>query len=59
MIQYYPLPSNRKRPEPEQEPEEEQEVQKPVAVDFVYNVHEIEGKSKTIALKVSLQLPLK
>jgi hypothetical protein len=47
-----------KLPEPEPEPEEEQYVQQPVVVEAVYNYHE-DGKSKTVALKVSLQPPLK
>jgi hypothetical protein len=43
---------------PDPEPEEEQESPEPVVVDFVYNVYE-EQKGKTIALKLSLHLPLK
>jgi hypothetical protein len=56
MRDYLPLHSNHNLPDPE--PEEDQEAQQPIVVDFVYNTHEIEGKSKTIAIKVSLQLPL-
>jgi hypothetical protein len=47
-----------KLPEPDPDPEEDQDVQQPVSVDVVYNVHE-DGKSKIVALKVSLQLSLK
>jgi hypothetical protein len=36
---------------------EEQEVQQPVVVNLVYNRHE-ERNGKTIAIKVSLRLPL-
>jgi hypothetical protein len=60
MVDYHPIQSyNGKLPEPEPTPEEDQEVQQPVAVDVVYNFHHEEGKSKTIALKVSLHLPVK
>jgi hypothetical protein len=56
MVDYFPLRSNsHKLPEPE--PEEDQEIQEPVVVDFVYNTHE-DGKGKTVALKLLLQLPL-
>jgi hypothetical protein len=41
-------------PEPESE---EQDGQQPVAVDVAYNVYE-ERNGKTIALKLSFQLPL-
>jgi hypothetical protein len=55
MVNYFPLRSNGwKSPEPE--PEEEQEGQQPVAMEAVYNYHE-DGKSKTIAIKLTLQLP--
>jgi hypothetical protein len=57
MVDYHPLRSNNwKLPESDPEPEEEQDVQQPVVVEAVYNYHE-DGKSKTVALKVSLQLP--
>ena len=59
MVDYFPLRSNGwKLPEPELEPEEDQEGQQPVVVEAVYNYHE-DGKSRTIALKVSFQLPLR
>ena len=58
-MDYHPLrPNGWKLQEPDPEPQEEQELRESVAVDVVYNVHDTEGKSKTIALKVSLQLPL-
>ena len=58
MVDYFPLLSNGwNLPEPDSEPEEEQGAPEPVAVEAVYNYHE-DGKSKTIAIKVSLQLPL-
>ena len=57
MVDYLPFRStNNTLQEPE--PEEEQAGQQPVVVDFVYNTHE-ERNGKTIAIKVSLQLPLK
>jgi hypothetical protein len=58
MVDYVPLRHNSwKLPEQEPEPEEEQDVQQPVVVEAVYNYHE-DGKTKTIAVKVSLQLSL-
>jgi hypothetical protein len=58
MVDYFPLRSNSyKLPDPDPEPEEEQAAQHPVVVDFVYNQHEAQN-GKTIAIKVSLQLPL-
>jgi hypothetical protein len=59
MIDYDVLRANNWKllPEPDPEPDEEQEGQQPVVVDVVYNVHEIAGKSKTIALKLSLRIP--
>jgi hypothetical protein len=57
MVDYFPQQSNGwKLPEPEPEPEEEQAAPEPAVVDAVYNYHE-DGKSKTIAIKLSLQLP--
>jgi hypothetical protein len=56
MVDYFPLrPNGWKLPDPE--PDEEQEGQQPNVVEAVYNYHE-DGKSMTIAIKVSLQLPL-
>jgi hypothetical protein len=43
---------------PDPESEEEQEGQQPVVLDLVYNTY-TERNGKTIAIKVSLQLPLK
>jgi hypothetical protein len=58
MVNYNVLRANNwKLPVPEPEPEEDQEGQ-PVVVDFVYNTHE-DRNGKTIALKISFQLPLK
>jgi hypothetical protein len=57
MVDYYPLRYNHREPEPDPEPEEDKEEQQPVVVDLVFNSFE-EEKGKTIALKVSLQLPL-
>jgi hypothetical protein len=48
--------NNWKQLAPDTDSEEEQEEQ-PIVVEAVYNYHE-DGKSKTIAIKVSLQLPL-
>ena len=59
MVDYELLRSNSwKLREPESDPEEEQEGQRPIAVDLVYNVHE-DRNGKTVAFKLSLQLPLK
>ena len=56
-MDYQPIRANGwKLPAPDPELEEDQEGQ-PVVVDVVYNIHE-ERNGKTIALKVSLQLPL-
>jgi hypothetical protein len=58
MVDYQKLRDNDwKLLKQEPEPEEDQEGQHPVVVEAVYNYHE-DGKSKTIAIKVSLQLPL-
>jgi hypothetical protein len=55
MVDYLPLRSNNNNlPDPELE--EEQVGQQPVVVEAAYNYHE-DGKSKTIAITVSLQLP--
>jgi hypothetical protein len=43
--------------EPDPEPAEEPEEQQPFVVNLVYNRHE-EQNGKTIAVTVSLQLPL-
>ncbi len=57
MVDYFPLRSNGwKPPEPELEPEQEQAEQQPVVVDVIYNTY-TERNGKTIAIKVSLQLP--
>jgi len=59
MVDYEVIRANNsKMSEPEPEPDEDQEGQQPVVVDLVYNTYE-ERNSKTIALKISLQLPLK
>jgi hypothetical protein len=55
MRDYLPLHTNHKLQEPE---EEDQEGQQPVVVDVVFNAYE-ERNGKTIALKLSLRLPLK
>lgn len=56
-MDYYPLRStNHTQPEPD--PEEEQAVREPV-VDVVWNVYTEKGDAKSMALKVSLRLPLK
>ncbi len=59
MVDYFPLRStNHKQPAatPEQD-DENQAVPEPVVVDVVYNQHE-ESNGKTIALTVSLCLPI-
>jgi hypothetical protein len=57
-MDYHPLPPNGwKLPDTEPEPEEEQAAPEPVVVDLVYNAYE-ERNGKTIALKISLRLPL-
>jgi hypothetical protein len=55
MVDYFPLRSNNHNL-PDSEPEEEHATLEPIVTEAVYNYHE-DGKSKTIALKVSLQLP--
>ena len=56
-MDYYPLRStNHKLPAPD--PEEEPAELESVVVDVVYNTYE-ERNGKTIALKVSLRLPVK
>lgn len=55
MVDYLPLRSNNNNL-PDPEPEEEHATPEPVVIEAVYNYHE-DGKSKTIALTVSLQLP--
>jgi hypothetical protein len=56
MVDYQVLRANNwKLPDPD--PEEDKEGQQPVVVEAVYNYHE-DGKSKTVALKVSFQLSL-
>jgi hypothetical protein len=58
MVDYHLIRStDHKQPAAESEQEEDQAAPEPVAVEAVYNYHE-DGKSKTIAIKVSLQLPL-
>jgi hypothetical protein len=58
MVDYLPFRStNNTLQEPEPEPDEDQAGQQQVVVDFVYNTHEAQN-GKTIAIKVSLQLPL-
>ena len=55
MVDYFKLPANHNLPEPA--PDEERAAQKPVVVDVVYNELQ-ERNAKTIAIKVSFQLPL-
>jgi hypothetical protein len=57
MVDYFRISDNHNLPTPELEPDEEQEGQHPVVVDLVYNTHEAQN-GKTIAIKLSLQLPL-
>jgi hypothetical protein len=56
MVDHFPLRSNNNNL-PDPEPEEEHAIPEPVVIEAVYNYHE-DGKSRTVALKVSLQLPL-
>jgi hypothetical protein len=56
MVDYYPLRNtNHKLPDPE--PEEEQEAPQP-DVAIVWNVYKEEGEAKSMALRISLRLPL-
>jgi hypothetical protein len=57
MVDYQTIHSNNWKLPAEPDPEEDQEGQQPVVVEAVYNYHE-DDESKTVALKVSLQLPL-
>jgi hypothetical protein len=47
-----------KLPEPDPEPEEEQAGREP-GVDVVWNVYTEKGDAKSMALKVSIRLPVK
>jgi hypothetical protein len=57
MVDYLPLRSNNHNL-PDSEPEEEHATPDPVVVEAVYNSHE-DGKSRTVVLTISFQLPLK
>jgi hypothetical protein len=58
MVDYLPLrPNNWKLHAPDQEPEEEQAVCEPI-VDIVWNAYTEKGDAKSMALKVSIRLPL-
>jgi hypothetical protein len=51
--------NNWKLPEPEPEPEDAQEAVPPaVDVDIVWNVYSEKGDAKSMALRISLRLPL-
>jgi hypothetical protein len=57
VVDYHKLRSNNwKLSAPDPEPAEAQDGQHPIVVDFVYNELE-ERNGKTIAIKISLQLP--
>jgi hypothetical protein len=59
MVDYQKLRANNwKLLKQEPEPEEEQAVREPI-VDVVWNVYTEKGDTKSIALKVSIRLPLK
>jgi hypothetical protein len=57
LVDYYPIRSNNGKP-PDPEPEEEQEALQPF-LDVVWNVYHARGVAKTVAVKVSIRLPLK
>jgi hypothetical protein len=56
MVDYFPISNTHKLPEPDLGLEEEQGAPEPVIAEAVYNYHE-DAKSKTIAIKLTLQLP--
>jgi hypothetical protein len=57
-MNYYPLRSNGwKLPDPQPEPEEEPAAPQP-EVAIVWNVYKEKGDAKSMALKISLRLPL-
>ena len=55
MVDYFKLPANHNLPNVE--PEEDQEAPPP-EVAIVWNVYKEEGDAKSMALKISLRLPL-
>jgi hypothetical protein len=59
VVDYELLRTNnwKKLPEPDSEPEQEQEAQQP-AIDLVWNVHQEDGHATTIALRLTIRLPL-
>jgi hypothetical protein len=57
MRDYLPLQSNHNLLEPDPEPEEEQAEPQP-EVAIVWNVYKEKGDAKSMALKISLRLPL-
>jgi hypothetical protein len=57
-MDYYPIRNiNGKLPEPNPEPEEEQEAPPP-EVAIIWNVYQENADAKSMALKISLRLPL-
>ena len=56
MVDYYKLPTPRNLPDPEQE--EEQDIPQP-ELNIIWNVYTEKGDAKSMALKVSIRLPLK
>jgi hypothetical protein len=56
MVDYFPLSTNRKLPDPE--PEEEQAVLEPV-IDVVVNTYQEKEECRSFALKLSIRLPLR
>ena len=56
MVDYFKLPANHNLPNVE--PEEDQEEPQP-QVDIVWNVYSEKGDAKSLALRISLRLPLK
>jgi hypothetical protein len=58
MVDYQKLHANNwKLPAPDPEPEEEQETPQP-EVAIVWNVYKEKGDAKSMALKISLRLPV-
>ena len=58
MVDYHPIRStNHTQPAAEPEQEEKQAVPEPI-VDVVWNVYTEKGDAKSMALKVSIRLPL-
>jgi hypothetical protein len=57
MMDYFPIPQNRKFPEPAPEPEPDEEAVQDATVDVVLNVYKEKRDGQSIALHISFRLP--